>query len=153
MGEGWKKYCYNPMTARTVVEFLPANALSVVHASAKTSLRASPRLGVDQDSLFASTVSRNVLYIEAIRRIRLPQFSTVGRLAICCFLALLSFCSLAAPPAGSQANMFKNGSFENGLDGWELHATRGAVIEVDKTVTHDGHPSIRISEPEPTADS
>jgi hypothetical protein len=52
------------------------------------------------------------------------------------------------PPAG--ANLVKNGTFENGIDGWNLGTgTGGNSIAVDSTERHNGKPSLRITNAEP----
>jgi hypothetical protein len=56
----------------------------------------------------------------------------------------------ATPPPATEANLFTNANFENGLEGWEMVAFRkkGTMV-IDTQELHEGNPTLRIDNVEP----
>jgi hypothetical protein len=69
-------------------------------------------------------------------------------LALFSVLGLLRCSSHGQEAAGPRANLLTNGSFQDGLKGWTIHlGDRQATIQIDPTVTRNGHPTVRIDQP------
>jgi len=74
---------------------------------------------------------------------------------IFCAAALLSFLNIitraqenaipGAPAASANKNLFTNGNFEQGTDGWTLSAwNKKGQMSMDADVLHNGKPSLRV---------
>jgi hypothetical protein len=56
----------------------------------------------------------------------------------------------ATPAPADEANLFTNGNFEKGLEGWEMVAFRKkGAMTLDTQELHEGNPTLRIDNPEP----
>jgi hypothetical protein len=76
-----------------------------------------------------------------------PRNSSWKRIVACSVFVLLRCSGLGQQPVNPQTNLFVNGSFEKGLDGWEIlyfGEPRKGAVTIDTKVTHNGHPSVRI---------
>jgi hypothetical protein len=57
---------------------------------------------------------------------------------------------VATPAPATEANLFTNGNFENGLTGWEITPFRKkGTMSIDTQELHEGNPTLRIDNPEP----
>ena len=66
-------------------------------------------------------------------------------LSVLLFIASAALLSAAENPAGAPPNLLKNGSFENGMEGWTLFSwDKLGTAVVDHDEMHAGHASVRI---------
>jgi hypothetical protein len=80
------------------------------------------------------------------RRMKAPVM--MSSLLLIGFACLQARCLAQLPPLSGDPqhpNLFVNGSFEKGMEGWELWSFhKVGKVSIDSEQKHDGHPSLRI---------